>query len=214
MRGENKGGVSGRLSYEDGVRDGRETGDREERALLVRFRDRGDLAAFDELVRRTEGRVRAVGLAILRNPVDAEDVAQETFVRAWRHAAAYRGAGSVRSWLAGIAARCAHDALRAARRRRRIAEATGSARGPGSEGDAVGGSRFQRLFELESVLASLPGVEREALVLKEAAGMTYDEIAEATGAPRGTIQSRIHRARRRLLAALEPLKPPKPDQRA
>ena len=179
--------------------------DREERRLLLVFREHGDPGAFDELVRRTESRVRGIALAILRDPAEAEDAAQEAYLRAFRRADDYRGEGPVGAWLCRIAVRCAHDALRRSARRRRLAEA---ARPPDDAGDEPAARTAPdeplRRAELQSALRSLPEDEREALLLKEVAGMTYAEIAAACEVPVGTAQSRIHRARRRLLAALEP----------
>lgn len=177
---------------------------REERALFLRFREQGDASAFDELVRRTEARVRAVALAILRDPAAAEDVAQEAFLRAWRRASSWRGQGAVAAWLCRIAVRCAHDHIRKAARRRRLAELLLRGSPPDPEGLDAGdhAEAIRNRTELESALRNLPPSEREALILKEVAGMTYREIAGLAGLPLGTVQSRIHRARRRLAAAL------------
>lgn len=179
--------------------------DVEERRLLRRFRDHGDLRAFDELVRRTETRVRAVALAILRNRSDAEDAAQEAYLRAFRRASAYRGEGPVGAWLCRIAVRAAHDVLRRADRQRRLLEVARPVGNPGERaGSAEPEDDLRRRTEVESALRKLPDDEREALVLKEVAGMTYREISESCGVPLGTVQSRIHRARQRLAEALSP----------
>lgn len=180
----------------------REAANREEHRLLREFRESGDPRAFDELVRRTESRVRSVALTILRDPAEAEDAAQDAFLRAFRSADSYRGEGPVGAWLCRIGVRCAHDALRRAGRRRRLVEAATPSAGPE---DAAGSSPgMDRRAELESALRRLPSAEREALVLKEVAGMTYAEIARSCRVPLGTAQSRIHRARQRLAEALAP----------
>lgn len=177
--------------------------DAEERRLLRSFREEDDLRAFDELVRRTEHRVRSVALAILRDRSEAEDAAQEAYLRAFRRASSYRGKGPVGAWLCRIAVRSAHDRLRRAARGRRLVERAGTA------GDRTGKSAgaepeeaLHRRLEMQSALRRLPDDEREALVLKEVAGMTYQEISASCGVPLGTVQSRIHRARQRLAAAL------------
>ena len=177
---------------------------RKERILFLRFREQQDAAAFDELVRRTEARVRAVALAILRDPAAAEDAAQEAFLRAWRRASSWRGQGPVAAWLCRIAVRCAHDHIRKAERRRRLAELLVRSSPPDADGLDAGdhAAALRNRTELESALRSLPANEREALVLKEVAGMTYREIATLARLPLGTVQSRIHRARRRLAEAL------------
>ena len=176
--------------------------DAEERRLLRAFRDEGSVPAFDELVRRTEARVRSVAFAILRDWSDAEDAAQEAYLRAFRHASGYRGAGPVGAWLCRIAVRAAHDALRRQGRQRRLLGVAALA-GPVEEtGTAEPAEHLRRRSELESALRQLSDDEREAFVLKEVAGMTYREISRACGVPLGTAQSRIHRARQRLADAL------------
>lgn len=176
----------------------------EERRLFARFREEGDLPAFDELVRRTESRVRAVALAILRDRSEAEDAAQEAYLRAFRRASSYRGDGPVGAWLCRIAVRAAHDALRRAGRQRRLLEVAAPPTDPRVETESVQPEEaIHRRAELESALRRLPDDEREALVLKEVAGMTYREISESCGVPLGTVQSRIHRARQRLAEALD-----------
>ncbi len=199
--GPNKTGDSGRLSPDDVSAPGDPLSDRalqnrDERALLLRFRDTGDRAAFDELVRRTEPRVRAVALALLRDPAAAEDAAQEAFLRAFRRASGYRGDGPVGAWLCRIAVRAAQTSLRRLERRRRLADLLGAAPPRSAPPD------LRLRAELASALRRLPPAEREGLLLKEIAGMTYREIADSSGTPLGTVQSRIHRARRRLARAL------------
>lgn len=177
----------------------------EERQLLRRFRDEGDVRAFDDLVRRTETRVRSVALAILRDRSEAEDAAQDAYLRAFRRASGYRGEGPVGAWLCRIAVRSAHDALRRASRQRRLLEVAEPPRDPREESGSAGPEEdIRRRTEVESALRRLPDDEREALVLKEVAGMTYREISESCGVPLGTVQSRIHRARQRLAEILSP----------
>lgn len=185
----------------------RDAENREEHRLLTLFRSERDPRVFDELVRRTEGRVRGVALAILRNAAEADDAAQEAYLRAFRRSSSYRGEGPVGAWLCRIAVRCAHDALRRAGRQRRLVEVAAPDESERSEERAEEVSeRLRQRTELESALRTLVEAEREALVLKEVAGMTYQEIAASCGVPLGTIQSRIHRARQRLAAALSPEK--------
>ncbi len=166
--------------------------DREERELLARFREAGDEAAFEELVRRTESRVRAVALTILRDPTAAEDAAQEAFLRVFRRAADFRGEGPVGAWVCRIAVRAAQDAVRSVSRRERLLRLFGRD-APESE------DRLRERADLARAMRALPDEESEAFVLKVVAGMTYREIAAAAGVPIGTVQSRIYRARRRLL---------------
>lgn len=210
MPDANKPGGPARLASEEQkhapvhpARDESGREDAEERRLLGRFREAGDLRAFDELVRRTESRVRSVALAILQDRSEAEDAAQEAYLRAFRRASSYRGEGAVGAWLCRIAVRAAHDALRRAGRQRRLREVVEPFGDAAAEtGSPEPAEELRRRAEMESALRTLPADEREALVLKEVAGMTYREISESCGVPLGTVQSRIHRARQRLADAL------------
>ena len=199
-------------SAENDPRETRAAENREERRLFLRFRERGDPSAFEELVRRTEARVRAVALAVLRDPSGAEDAAQEAFLRAFRRADSYRGDGPVAAWLCRISVRCAHDRLRRAERRRRLLDLVrggpaASVPGPEPASDEAADA-LRTGAELRAALGRLPAPEREALLLKEVLGMTYREIAASGGVPLGTVQSRIHRARLRLADALTSGPPP------
>lgn len=147
--------------------------------------------------------MRSVALAILRDRSEAEDAAQEAYLRAFRRASSYRGEGAVGAWLCRIAVRSAHDALRRAARQRRLLEVAQPTGDPDDEAGSVNPAEALReRTEMESALRSLADDEREALVLKEVVGMTYREISESCGVPLGTVQSRIHRARQRLVDAL------------
>ena len=165
-------------------------------------RDRDAAAAF---VRRFQSRVYGLALTILGDPDDAEEAAQEAFVRAWRHAEVYEPArGAVAPWLLTITRNVAVDA----RRMRRTVAVDPSARlflerpsdeaGPDERG--FGDDEAQRVRE---AIAALPVEQRRALVLAALCGRTALEISEIEHAPLGTIKTRIRTALLKLRAQLE-----------
>jgi RNA polymerase sigma-70 factor (ECF subfamily) len=132
-----------------------------------------------------------------RSPTDAEDIVQDAMLRAFR---AFDGAraDTVRPWLMTIVRNCFHDHARRAGRLQPLdaghAE-TLAFDGPDPEAEAGWTSEHRRL---DRQLARLPAEFREALILREVEDMSYREIAEATGAPIGTVMSRLARARQLL----------------
>ena len=86
-------------------------------AALLQAIGQGDEGAFDSLVRQYEGRIRRLLASLVRDPAEAEDLAQETFLKVLRNARKYRGSGSAKGWLYRIASRTAMDSLRHRKRR-------------------------------------------------------------------------------------------------
>jgi RNA polymerase sigma-70 factor (ECF subfamily) len=171
----------------------------------------GDRDAFEALVRRHQTRIVNYAMAIVKYPADAEDVAQETFIRAYRSLTRFRGDSSFKTWLYTIATNAARTGLeRRVRRNRLEDESLDDEAAPLAAGDvpAGGADAETTLVQRESIdraLAALPPDLRIAVVLRDVEGLDYKEIAAATGAPIGTVESRIFRARRRLRALLQPL---------
>jgi RNA polymerase sigma-70 factor (ECF subfamily) len=131
-------------------------------------------------------------------PDAADDVTQDTFVRAWRSLPGYRAEASARTWLLVIARRACADAVRARTRRRRLAARLLDRAVTGDERtDDVAGAHA-----LGALVAGLDRDRREALVLTQVLGCSYAEAAEVCGVPVGTIRSRIARAREDLLEQL------------
>jgi len=158
-----------------------------------------ELDAFGELVRRHQDFVYGAALRIVRNPVMAQDLAQEAFVRAHRALPGFRGQAQVRSWLYRIATNLA---LNAVSRRREYPTETlpdrPSLRGPAADTEV---SALRR--ELEEAISELPQKLKEPLVLREYEGMTYQEIAEVLDLPINTVRTRILRGRRALRERME-----------
>jgi RNA polymerase sigma-70 factor (ECF subfamily) len=146
-----------------------------------------DTAASEELVGRFQRRVYGAALAVVRDPALAEEVAQDTFVRAWRHAQAYDARrGSLGAWLMRITHNLAVDALRV--RRPSPVDPVGLI-------DLVDPSREQRsseaAAEARELLAHLPVEQARALVLAAFYGHTANEVAVIESVPLGTAKTRI-----------------------
>ena len=135
----------------------------------------------------------------LVGPDDADDVTQDTFVRAWRALPAFRGDSSARTWLLSIARRACADAVRrdgAPAAARRAGRARRDGAGPGATADPSGEHAVAALVD------ELPRDQRDAFVLTQVVGCSYAEAAEACGVPVGTIRSRVARAREHLVETL------------
>jgi RNA polymerase sigma-70 factor (ECF subfamily) len=172
-----------------------------EEAVLIERSRAGDLDAFNSLVLTYQGQVYNVCARMLGSPQAAEDAAQEAFISAYRAVRRFRG-GSLRAWLLRIAANACHDELRRRRSRPQVPlESPADDDHPASEPPASDEPLEQRAERLELArhlqqgLASLPPDQRLAVILRDVQGLTYEEVAEATGASLGTVKSRISRGR-------------------
>jgi RNA polymerase sigma factor (sigma-70 family) len=130
-----------------------------------------------------------------RSPDDAQDIVQDAMLRAFRAFDGFRG-GDIKPWLLAIVRNCWRDARADARRNAHLPlpeeQETIAADGPDPEAEAAGASEGRRLNE---VIALLPNEFREVLILREMEDLSYREIALVTGAPIGTVMSRLARAR-------------------
>ena len=170
----------------------------------------GNGDAFEALVLRYQGKIVNYASAMTRNASDAEDVAQETFVRAYRSLHQFRGDSSFKTWLYRIATNVArtHRRLRAGQSRlveQSLDDDTQALRAddvPSGEAsvETVGILRDA----INSALAMLPDELRVAVILRDVEGLDYKEIARVTSSPIGTVESRIFRARRALRPLLRP----------
>jgi len=149
---------------------------------------------FERLVRDHQDRIYALGLALTGNRHDAEDVAQDTFIRAYKALATY-SPDRVRdlkqkAWLHRIAVNVVRNRVRGARPR--MVELNGSepsvATGP--EEDVL---RKAEIDELAARVACLPAKYREAVVLRHVQDLSYAEVAETLGQPVGTVKANVHR---------------------
>ena len=165
----------------------------------------GDPDAGAAFVRRFQGRVYGLAMTILGDRGAAEDVAQEAFVRAWRHATTYDPRrGAVSSWLLTIARNLAIDRARLTSSRPVEPDFLVSQldRRNATEQIDVAGGVAER-DRLRGLLAGLPPAQRRALVLATYFGRTAKEIGELDGTPLGTVKTRIRDALRSLRTSLE-----------
>lgn len=142
--------------------------------------------------------LRAFARSLCGNQADADDLVQDTLVKAWSHSHQFVAGTNLRAWLFTILRNTWYTRIR--RRRREVEDASGqyAARltvAPSQE-DAMA------LNALRDALARLPDEQREVLILVGAAGLSYEETAEICGCALGTVKSRLNRARNRLLALL------------
>jgi RNA polymerase sigma factor (sigma-70 family) len=160
----------------------------------------GDHEAAAAFLRRFQGRVYGLALTMLRDPDLAEEVAQETFVRAWRHAATYDARrGRVSTWLLAIARNAAIDRVRLRSATPMDPEVISS------ELELADEAAMLDLPERERVrqaVGALPDDQRRALVLAMYAGRTALEISELDGVPLGTVKTRIRAAMLKLRQTL------------
>ena len=184
---------------------------------LVASAARGDARAFEDLVRRHSGLVLGLGRRVLGSRADAEDLLQDVFMKIHRALPGFRGESSVRTWIARVTLNAARNRKRDEGRRLRLVSSLDE---PVRDGEAVTlGDRVadgapdperralsrEARARIEEALATLPVEFREALVLREIEGFSYDEIATALEVEVGTVKSRLARARARLQDALADL---------
>lgn len=152
-----------------------------------------DLAAFGELVRRHQTFVHGAAMRIVRDPVLAEDLAQEAFVRAFKARDRFRGDSAVRTWLYRIATNLALNAVTRTRERPVLTEEhLVRSTSPGPADEVIDAD--QRAWVRDAV-ARLADHYRVPLVLCEYEAMSYEAIAQRLGLPLNTVRTRIHRAR-------------------
>ncbi len=183
-----------------------------DRALVERVQN-GDKRAFDLLVRKYQHKLIGLISRYVKSHAECEDIAQESFIRAWRAIGSFRGDSAFYTWLYKIAVNTAKNHLVAMGRRPPAEDV--------DAGDAVfmaGAERMQdsatperELMRQEieqsvfSTVQALPEELRTAITLREVDGLSYDEIADAMGCPIGTVRSRIFRAREAIDEKLRPL---------
>lgn len=163
--------------------------------LVILAKAARDSAAFDALVRRHQAPLRAFLIRLTGNSAGADDIAQETFLKAYRGLGAFRGGASFRSWLFAIA-------IREAAMERRRASAMARAETSAADLGASPAEPSSMSLDLQAALSSLSREERAAALLCDAAGFSHAEAATAMAAPLGSVKTYVLRAREKLRAAL------------
>lgn len=181
---------------------------------LVRRVQKGDKRAFDALVLKYQQRIIKLISRYVRDQDEVLDIAQETFIKAYRALANFRGDSAFYTWLYRIAINTAKNHL--------VAQ---SRRPPGTDIDAADAVQYdmdssklretdlpEQLVQRDKLevaiydaIAALPEELRTAITLREFEGMSYEEIAQAMECPIGTVRSRIFRAREAIEAKIKPL---------
>ena len=167
---------------------------------LVRRALQGEQAAFHELVDRHAGLLFGLAALLVGHAADAEDIVQETLSGAFRGLKAFRGQASVRTWLTRILIRQAAWHLRGRRRRRdSLRQQSLAARQYVASESQAADARM----DVAEAIQALSPEHREVVVLRELEGLSYEQIADALDIPRGTVESRLFRARRSMQKLLK-----------
>jgi RNA polymerase sigma-70 factor (ECF subfamily) len=194
-------------------------------ALLVERFKRGEQRAFDLLVLKYQRRIERLIARMVRDVDLVSDIAQETFVRAYRALPQFRGESAFYTWLYRIAVNSAKKALAEARRDPVVTESALALRDEDDETsraqtELTDGETPESVYASREIAAAVnAAVEalsedlRQAITLREIEGLSYEEIANVMNCPVGTVRSRIFRARDAIAAELRPLRGTDKDRR-
>ncbi|HJO03996.1 MAG TPA: sigma-70 family RNA polymerase sigma factor [Acidobacteriota bacterium] len=177
--------------------------------LLSRCRA-GDEIAWEALVRRYQGRVFAVAHHYLRDPEEARDVAQETFVHIYKGLSSFNRGGSFLAWAVRIARNASIDRLRYLKARPALGgalvddELAGPDSAPGPEASSISG---ERRHVMRRAIDQMSPINREMILLKEIQGLKQREISDLLSIPLGTVKARANRARLELARRVLELDP-------
>jgi len=177
----------------------------------------GDIAGFEKLVTRYQNKIMGyVGRMVNGDREEAEDIAQETFIKAYRSLDSFRGQASFSTWLYKIATNLCIDRARTKKRRPQQAYSLDEPMDKDEEGGGgreIADSRFEPSKGVErdelrtlvrETVGEMPEKQRQVLIMCDLQGMPYEEIAEALDIPLGTVKSRIFHARADLARRLKP----------
>jgi RNA polymerase sigma-70 factor (ECF subfamily) len=194
-------------------------------ALLVARAQRGEVQAFEMLVVKYQRRIERLIGRIVRDVDLVQDVAQETFIRAYRALPQFRGESAFYTWLYRIAVNTAKKTVGDLMRDPVITESALALRNDddetspvereltdGETPEAILASR-EIARTVNAAIDALPNDLRQAIVLRELEGLSYEEIATLMNCPIGTVRSRIFRAREAIATKLRPLLDTKQGQR-
>ena len=183
----------------------------EDAALVARARD-GDHAAFAALIERHQAAVHRAALAAVGSATDADDVAQEAFLLAFRRLASFRGEASFKTWLLTITWNQAMNHRRSSGRwwRRLVSADEGGVKeifdavpsAPGATPEDLA-STGQLRSDIREAIAALPRKLRDAILLAQSGEYSYEEIGAMLNAPVGTIKWRVSEARKHVRQQLE-----------
>lgn len=173
---------------------------------LARRAAGGDRAAFHAVVDRHAQSLFSLARGMVASRFDAEDIVQETFVEAIKGIRNFDGRSSLMTWLSRILFRRAGRVWKKNRRARAMVPLDAATDAPWNDERLVSmpaTSSVDHRLDLAAVLPTLAPEHREILLLREMQGMSYSQIATTLGVPQGTVESRLHRARRELRERLK-----------
>lgn len=213
--GEGDGGVNEARRAASNRSDGPPGEESTDDRVLVERVQSGDHQAFRLLFDRYHRRAYAVAYGVVKNKQDALDVVQEGFVKVHRHIGKFQGTSSFYTWLYRIIMNLAIDQVR----RRKNAKGVEFDDRVGRDADEIAGDgtllprvldanpgktvvRRELLEKIQNALEELPEYHRAVILLREIEGLSYEEMAETLGVPKGTIMSRLFHARKKMQAAL------------
>ncbi|MDR0250987.1 MAG: RNA polymerase sigma factor RpoE [Burkholderiales bacterium] len=188
--------------------------EREVDQQLVARAQQGDKLAFGLLVEKYQRRLARLLSRMIRDSAEVEDVAQETFIKAYRSLPNFRGDSAFYTWLYRIGINTAKNHLLSSGRRTQasvlfaVEEAEGFEDGEWLRDPATPEGELMSkeiALTVSRVVKALPHELRSAVLLREIEGLSYEEIAKAMNCPIGTVRSRIFRAREAIAAELKPL---------
>ena len=194
--------------------------------LLVQRAQQGDKRAFEMLVIKYQRRIERLIARMVRDVDLVQDIAQESFIRAYRALPQFRGDSAFYTWLYRIAVNTAKKALGDLKRDPLVTESALAGAGDDDDENYRGERELSDGATPESLLASKEIAEtvnaaiealsdelRQAIILREIEGLSYEEIAEMMSCPIGTVRSRIFRAREAIAQKLRPLLDTRDGQR-
>jgi RNA polymerase sigma-70 factor (ECF subfamily) len=196
--------------------------DREIDQQLVERVQSGDKQAFGLLVSKYQRKLHRLLMRMVRDPAEVEDLAQETFIKAYRALGSFRGESAFYTWLYRIGVNTAKNHLAAQTRRVSMSANLDSSEMENIEGaerlcdfDTPERQLITRQIALtvDETMTGLPDELREAITLRELEGLSYEDIASAMDCPIGTVRSRIFRAREAIATRLRPLLDTRTDER-
>lgn len=182
-------------------------------AKLVAQAVEGDHRAFRQLVERYQRKIYTIAYGVVRNSDAALDVTQDTFVKVHKNLATFKGDSSFYTWVYRIVINLCIDRKRKEKRQREvdyddgIAHGDGFTNGPtlattGFDNPAQAAHRKELIEHMDKALDTLSDEHRKILVLREVDGLSYEELAETLGIPKGTVMSRLFHARKNFQKSL------------
>ena len=182
--------------------------------ILVRRAKRGDYKAFDLLVLKYQSRIIGISMKFVKDIHIAEDIAQESFIKAYKSLISFREESAFYTWLYRIAANTSKNYLTSKKRKKEYSESEVFSSEDANVDifDIPGGDSPEEILAANNLrevifesLSNLPEDIRTAISLREFEGLSYEEISEVLGCPIGTVRSRIFRGREIIQDKISPL---------